>query len=81
MLTASTCDAATTSDTALWVTGPGTTELACNDDDAACTLSTTGASTISNIALTDAHLFWVVVDSYGTTSPACGAYSLTTTLQ
>jgi hypothetical protein len=80
MLDASTCAAATTSDTILYVRKV-TSELACNDNDAACNLTTTGASTLTGVGLTGAHLFWLVVDSAGTANPACGPFSLTTTLQ
>ncbi len=80
MLTASTCAAGTTSDTILYVRTV-TSELACNDNDPACSATTTGASTLSDVGLTDAHLFWLVVDSAGTAAPACGPFSLTTTLQ
>jgi hypothetical protein len=80
MLDASTCAAATTSDTIIYVRTV-TSELACNDNDPACTLTTTGASTLTGVGLTGAHLFWLVVDSAGTAAPACGPFSLTTTLQ
>jgi hypothetical protein len=77
-LDATTCSAATAYDTVLYVLGPGTTELACNDDDAACSVMPT-ASRLSAVHAVGAHLFWVVID--GTLSTDNGAYSLTTTLQ
>ncbi|MDB4958090.1 MAG: lysyl oxidase-like [Myxococcales bacterium] len=76
-LTATTCSAATLIDTSLFVLGPGSTQIACNDDDAACTAS--GAdSTIPTVQLVGAHLFWVIVDMQ--TAGGCGTYSLTATL-
>ncbi len=79
MLTASTCDAATAYDSVLYVLGPSSTELACNDNDAACTATTTGASTLTAVGLTGAHLFQLIVD--GAATGGCGTYNLTTTLQ
>jgi len=77
-LDASTCATTTAYDTVLYVLGPAQTELACNDNDAACSVMPT-ASTLSGVALTGAHLFWLIVD--GPTAADSGAYSLTTTLQ
>ena len=79
MLTASTCDVATTYDTVLYVRGNNSNELACNDNDAACTATTTGGSTVTSVALTSNHLFQLIID--GAASAGCGPYSLTTTLQ
>jgi len=79
MLTATTCSAATTYDSVLYVRGAAAAELACNDNDAACSATLSGASTVTNVGLSDGHLFWLFVDSAG--AGACGAYSLTTTLQ
>ena len=76
-LDATTCSAATAYDTVLYVLGPNATELACNDNDAACA-AMASASTIPQVQLAGAHLWWVVVDGAGT---AAGAFSLTTTLQ
>jgi len=77
-LDATTCSASTAYDTVLYVMGPGTTELACNDDDAGCAALAT-ASTLTGVQAVGAHLFWLVVD--GTLSTDNGAFSLTTTLQ
>ncbi|HUJ63728.1 MAG TPA: hypothetical protein VLX92_34750 [Kofleriaceae bacterium] len=76
-LDATTCDAATAFDTVLYARRDGT-ELACNNDDTACSTAV-GASTISGVKLGGPHLFWLIVD--GGSATACGAYTLTTTLQ
>lgn len=76
-LDATTCSANTAYDTVLYVLGPNATELACNDDDAACAAMAT-ASTIPQVQLDGAHLWWVVVDGDGANA---GAFTLTTTLQ
>ena len=76
-VTATTCNAATVFDTQVYALGPGAIELGCNDNDAACTATATGASTMTAM-FSDAHLFWVIVDSG---APAtCGAYSVTFTV-
>jgi len=62
----------------IYVLGPNGTELACNDDDAACSANT-GASTVTGVQLNGAHLFWLVID--GVLSTDSGAFTLTTTLQ
>ncbi len=80
MLNATTCDAATTYDSVLYVLGPSSTELACNDNDGVCTATTTGASTLTGVGLSGAHLFELIVDSSGGAT-ACGPYNLITTLQ
>jgi hypothetical protein len=79
MLTASTCDVGTTYDSVLYVLGPTSTELGCNDNDAACVATTSGGSTVTGIGLSGGHLFQLVVD--GAVTAGCGTYSLTTTLQ
>jgi hypothetical protein len=77
---ASTCNQVTATaawDAAIWSRGPAG-ELACMDDDgAACALSG-GLATIS-FTVSDAHLFWIVVDS-GSPGSA-GAYQLDVTFQ
>lgn len=77
-LDASTCAATTVYDTVLYVLGPNQTELACNDNDPACSAMPV-ASTLSQVALSGPHLFWLIVD--GRTAADSGAFSLTTTLQ
>jgi len=61
-----------TYDSALYVRR-GATELACNDDF--CDVQ----SQITNVAISGANFFWVVVDGYS--SGDCGAYTLTTNLR
>jgi hypothetical protein len=77
-LDASTCSTSTTYNTVIYVLGVDQAELACNDNDATCSVNLS-ASTLSGVALTGAHLFWLIVD--GPTAADSGAYSLTTTLQ
>ena len=76
-LTATTCLAATTYDTQLYALGPNAMNLACNDNDAACTATLTGGSTIAAV-LSGPHLFWVVVD--GANDSTCGAYQVSFTV-
>jgi hypothetical protein len=76
-LTATTCNAGSTYDSSLFVTDAGGAELACNDDDLAC-VSSTASSTVTNVQLSGAHLFWVIVDTQSVAG--CGPYSLTTTI-
>jgi hypothetical protein len=77
-LDATTCSAGTAYDTTLYVLGPGQTEIACADDDAACAANPL-ASTLTGVSLSGAHLYWVVVD--GTAVTDVGAFTLTTTTQ
>jgi len=73
---ATTCNAATTWDTALEGAGP-TGATACNDDDATCS-GNQNASTIS-FATPGAHLWWLIVDAGAT--GAFGPFELDTTIQ
>ena len=75
-LTASTCNAATTWDTALYADGPAG-QLVCDDDDDNCAFDTDTSTITTPVA--GAHLFWVVVDTG--TDAASGAYELDTTIQ
>ena len=74
-MTATTCNAATLWNTALYSRGQNG-QITCNNDDAACTANT-GASTISFTA-NNAHLFWIIVDA-GAAS-AAGPFELDTTI-
>ena len=77
-VTATTCNATTLFDTSLYARSypAGTlTELACNDDDAAC-IANTGASTIS-FAANGAHLFWIIMDAGS--DGAAGPFEVDTT--
>ncbi len=75
-VTATTCNAATTWDTALYMEGPSG-ELVCNNNDASCTGNTL-ASTLS-ATVSGPHLFWIVVDAGA--AGAGSAYELDTTIQ
>jgi hypothetical protein len=77
-LAASTCSSTgAATDTSLFVRGAGGAEVACNDDDAGCSLNG-AAARLTNVQLVGAHLFWVIVDTQ--TAAGCGPYSLTATI-
>jgi hypothetical protein len=74
-VTATTCNVATTWDTALSGRGP-TNQITCNDDDATCT-GNLAASTITFTA-NGPHLFWIVLDAGA--AGAEGAYEVDSTI-
>jgi hypothetical protein len=77
-LTATTCNASTTWNTAIYVRRSNDmSERGCNNDDANCTANL-AASTITSLSLGGAHLFWVVID--GNAASDCGTYALNITL-
>jgi hypothetical protein len=75
-LTATTCNAATLWNTALYLRGP-LGQMACNNDDAAC-VGNAGGSTFTR-TVTDNHLFYLIIDSG--IAGAVGPYELDTTIQ
>ena len=75
-VTATTCNAATTWDTALYLEGPSG-ELVCNNNDASCTANTLASTLTATVS--GAHLYWIVVDAGG--AGAGSAYELDTTIQ
>jgi hypothetical protein len=76
-VTATTCNAATTWDTALYARGAAG-QITCNDDDPTPCAANAAASRISFTA-NGAHLFWIIVDA-GSTG-AVGPFEVDTTIQ
>ncbi len=77
---ATTCNATTDFDAALYIRGPNG-NLRCNDDDATCMTgpATGGNATTKAVTVTGPHMFWVIVDAGGNNTS--GNFELDTIVQ